>query len=91
MYVESEVTSALPLGQGPITNAGVINFLLYGAYWPFLEEATDLLDDVNKVWKDKYDDAYLSSSEASAVEQHKSQNAGAAGQQQRELSAPTLS
>lgn len=52
LFVEGAVTSALALGQDPVTNAVCINFLIYGAVWPFTETGPTLLERVDDLWHD---------------------------------------
>lgn len=52
LFIEGAVTSALTLGQDPVTNAVCINFLVYGAAWPFTEAGPALLERVDELWHD---------------------------------------
>jgi hypothetical protein len=52
LFVEGAVTSALTLGQDPVTNAVCLNFLVYGAAWPFIEAGPALLERVDDLWHD---------------------------------------
>jgi hypothetical protein len=42
----------LTLGQDPVTNAVCLNFLVYGAAWPFIEAGPALLERVDDLWHD---------------------------------------
>jgi len=65
-------------GHYPVTNAVCINFLVYGAAWPFTEAGPALLERVEELWHDPGVAAFAPEAGGAGVERE--EGAGKAAQ-----------